>query len=149
MSQRDVTAKPGELKPGSGAAGHPDIRSNVDLAATLEAIPDLMFELDADGRHWDFRARRTERLVAPPENLPGHTVFEVMPIEAARAVMAALAEATSAGSSEGTQIQLPTPVGERWFEISVARKDTKASDGLRFYCAVPRHYRAQTGSGSG
>ncbi len=55
-----------------------------------------------------------------------------MPIAAARAVMGALAEATSAGSSEGTQIQLPTPSGERWFEISIARKDTKASEGLRF-----------------
>jgi PAS domain S-box-containing protein len=132
VTQRDVAAHTGALKPGPGEADQSNIGSNAHMAATLEAIPDLMFELDADGRHWDFRARRTERLVAPPENLLGHTVFEVMPIEAARAVMAALAEATSAGSSDETQIHLPTPMGERWFEISIARKDTQASEDLRF-----------------
>lgn len=36
--------------------------------------------------------------------------------------MDALAEAASCGTSQGTQIFLPTPTGDRWFEVSMARK---------------------------
>lgn len=102
------------------------------LASTLNAIPDLMFELDAEGRHWDFRALRPELLVAPPEALLGYTVSDVMPAEAAKAVMAALQETMRQGYSHGTHIHLPTPTGERWFEVSMARKEKVPGEEPRF-----------------
>ncbi len=102
------------------------------LSSTLNAMPDLMFELDADGRHYDFRALRTDLLVAPPENLLGRTVNEVMPAEAAEAVMLALRETHAKGYSNGTQIHLPTPLGERWFEVSMARKEQINGEEPRF-----------------
>jgi diguanylate cyclase (GGDEF)-like protein len=102
------------------------------LAATLEAIPDLLFEMDSDGRYWDFRARRRDLLVAPPEQLLGHTVHEVMPVQAAQIVMASLAEAAAQGSSHGAQICLPLPAGDSWFELSVARKKSLDAEGQRF-----------------
>ncbi len=102
------------------------------LAATLEAIPDLLFEMDTEGRYWDYRARRADLLVAPPEQLLGHTVHEVMPAQAAQMVMASLSEAAAQGTSHGAQICLPLPAGDSWFELSVARKNTLDGEGLRF-----------------
>ena len=47
---------------------------NNQLTATLEAIPDLLFELDLHGRYLDCRATRNDLLVAPPGKLLGNTV---------------------------------------------------------------------------
>ncbi|MBX9756573.1 MAG: EAL domain-containing protein [Pseudomonadaceae bacterium] len=107
-------------------------QSRDHLAATLEAIPDLMFELDADGRYWDYRARRTELLAAPPGQLLGHTVHEVMPAQSAQVVMDALAAAAEHGSSQGAQLCLSLKQGDCWFELSVARKNTNLLEGPRF-----------------
>lgn len=98
------------------------------LSSTLSAIPDLMFELDEYGTHWDARVLRPELLVAPTDQLLGHTVSEVMPKEAAHTVMQALDEAKRLGYSHGSHIHLPTPLGERWFEISIARKEPSHGD---------------------
>ncbi|MBY6194927.1 GGDEF domain-containing protein [Marinobacter hydrocarbonoclasticus] len=102
------------------------------LSSKLDAIPDLMFELDEDGRHWDYRVLRPELLVAPPEQLMGRTVSDVMPAEAALKVMSAVRTAGQQGFSSNTHILLPTPSGERWFEISMARKQPHAGEGKRF-----------------
>lgn len=115
--------------PTTDSRAHP---SYEQLSSTLDAIPDLMFELDQNGMHLDYRVLRPELLVAPPQQLLGHTVSEVMPTEAAEAVMNALAETQLRGYSQGTQILLPTPSGDRWFEISIARKDKSANGEMRF-----------------
>lgn len=102
------------------------------LSSTLNAIPDLMFELDADGRHFDFRALRPELLVAPPEQLLGYTVSEVMPAEAAERVMLGIKEASLNGYVNGIQILLPTALGELWFEVSMAKKQPSDGESERF-----------------
>lgn len=105
---------------------------NNQLTATLEAIPDLLFELDLHGRYLDCRATRNDLLVAPPGKLLGNTVFDVMPANAAGLVMATLREASEMGSSHGTLVRLAVPAGERWFELSVARKPTPTGQEQRF-----------------
>ena len=102
------------------------------LNATLEAIPDLLFEVDIEGRYLDYRAARTDLLVAPPEQLIGRTVRDVMPDEAADSVIAALREASTKGSSNGAQLRLSLPDGEHWFELSVSRKRSGTADSDRF-----------------
>lgn len=93
------------------------------LSSTLSAIPDLMFELDEEGRYWDVHVLRPELLVAPAEELIGRTAEEVLPPEAAKTAMQALDEANKKGYSHGKHIFLPTPAGERWFEVSISRKE--------------------------
>lgn len=93
-----------------------------DLSATLQAIPDLLFELDAQGRYIRIKASREELLAAPQEQLLGYSVHEVLPAAAARTIMDALAEAARTGADYGRVIELPLAVGPRWFELSVARK---------------------------
>lgn len=111
------------IKESEGASSTLPVEPSYDtLAATLSAIPDLMFELDEHGKHYDARVLRPELLVAPTTELLGKTVAEVMPKEAANTVMQALRDAKANGHAHGSHIHLPTPLGPRWFEISIARK---------------------------
>lgn len=92
------------------------------LKATLEAIPDLLFEIGLDGTYHNYHSSHPELLVAPAEVFIGKTVHEVLPPEAADVVMLALREAFENGSSFGRQIELTFPQGILWFELSIARK---------------------------
>ncbi|MGB7648891.1 MAG: EAL domain-containing protein [Pseudomonas fluorescens] len=96
--------------------------ANARHLATLEAIPDLMFEVDSEGRYLDFHSPRKDLLAAPPEQLVGRTITEVLPREAAAVCMSALQEANENGTSTGKQFQLPLAQGTHWFELSVSRK---------------------------
>jgi PAS domain S-box-containing protein len=101
-------------------------------AAVLNAIPDLLFELDIDGRYLDYRAPRADLLAAPPEDFIGKTVSEILPPDAAGICMAALRAALEHGSSSGEQFELALPQGSRWFELSVSRKAVVAGETPRF-----------------
>lgn len=103
-----------------------------ELSATLDALPDLLFELDLDGCFHDYRASRPELLAAPPEAFLGKTLHDVLPLEAADEVMSALREAHETGCSHGRQIELQVPQGKSWFELSVARKSVAAGAAPRF-----------------
>ena len=106
--------------------------SRDQLAATLAALPDLLFELDLEGRYLDYRAGNEALLAAPPEQLMGRTVAEVMPAETAGIVLEALQSANVAGSSHGAQICLDLPSGRHWFELSVAKKASPPGELPRF-----------------
>jgi len=102
------------------------------LQATLDMIPDLMFELGLDGRYYDYHSPRTDLLAAPAENLFGKTVPEILPANAAKICMSALHEAHENGVSTGKQFELSLPNGNFWFELSVAGKPVEAGEEPRF-----------------
>ena len=52
------------------------------LAATLEAIPDLLFEFDGAGQCLNIFSNRRNRSIAPREHLIGRTIADVLPAEA-------------------------------------------------------------------
>jgi diguanylate cyclase (GGDEF)-like protein/PAS domain S-box-containing protein len=95
--------------------------------AILAAIPDLMLELDEEGRYLNAWAQNPEELAHSKEHLIGRTVSEMLPADAAQQVMAALKEAEQFGQSHGQQIQLTTPNGELWFELSTSLEDGNVS----------------------
>ena len=88
--------------------------------AILAALPDIMFEMDEDGRYLQIWSRNPDELAQSKENLLGHTISEMLPADAAGQGMAALKEAAENGSSQGQKIQLTTPVGVQWFELSTS-----------------------------
>lgn len=102
------------------------------LEATVNAIPDLLFEMGLDGRYYSSHSPREELLDRPSDELVGLTVQEVMPPEAAQQVLQALRDANEKKWSTGVQICLPLERGARWFELSVARKATGAGEEPRF-----------------
>jgi diguanylate cyclase (GGDEF)-like protein len=103
-----------------------------DMAATLQAIPDLLFELDLQGRYLKVVTRNPEKLLASRGQLLGKTVSQVMPVKGAQTVLQSLARAHERGSDYGAEITLPLPEGERVFELSVARKPGADAQDPRF-----------------
>ena len=107
------------------AIEHPYIQlkaSQNKLQATLDALPDLLFEIDSDGTYLDYHSPNLELLVAPAGQLIGRTVQEMLPGKAADICMSALREADQQGYSRGKQIELDLPDGRHYFELSVSRK---------------------------
>ncbi len=107
-------------------------RSEISLQATLDAIPDLLFETDINGQYYFVHSPDQSLFAAPAEVLIGKTVNEVLPTDAAYVAMSAIREADDEGKSHGKQFELDLPQGKRWFELSVSKKPTLAGEGKRF-----------------
>ncbi|WP_415904297.1 EAL domain-containing protein [Neptuniibacter sp. QD48_55] len=97
--------------------------SRQKLEAIFAAIPDLLFEMDSQGRYYACHSAKKDELIVPESELIGKTVFDVMPFEAANTVVKALSVAEKEGLSRGYQIRLPLAQGEREFELSVSLKE--------------------------
>lgn len=72
---------------------------NAELTATLQAIPDLLFDMDIHGVYRGIWAQPPELLADQESRLLGRCVTEVLPAEAADGVMAAIREAAVKGSA--------------------------------------------------
>lgn len=94
---------------------------NKKLEATLDALPELLFEVDLDGRYWDAHCPDPGLLFRPVEELVGLRIPEILPAPAANTIMSAIAEAHENGLAGGRQYELPVPSGTRWFELTVSR----------------------------
>lgn len=102
------------------------------LKATLEAIPDLLFDVDLEGRYYAAHSPNLGLLAAPKEDLIGRNLRDVLPASAALVSMSALEQANESGFSHGKQFKLTVPDGDLWFELSVAKKITKYGEIPRF-----------------
>lgn len=112
------------------------LEARVELDATLQAIPNLMFELDRAGLYHRVHAPRPELLALPPEDLLGRNFHDVLPAEVATLIDDAMAEAASRGHSHGLRYRLDVPGGTRWFELSMAMKPHPTPDDLHFIALV-------------
>jgi diguanylate cyclase (GGDEF)-like protein/PAS domain S-box-containing protein len=90
------------------------------LRSTLDAIPDLVFEVDAQGQVLNYHAHSNDLLAAPPEVFMGKNFADVLPLAATEVCMRAIKEAASKGWSAGAVYALPLQQGETWFELSAA-----------------------------
>jgi diguanylate cyclase (GGDEF)-like protein/PAS domain S-box-containing protein len=108
------------------------LSTKIQLQATLDAIPDLLFEVGLDGRIYDYHSHRTDLLAAPPQAFLGKLFSEVLPPDVAETCVSAIGEASDKGWSIGRQYALSLPQGERWFELSVAPKQGTENQAKRF-----------------
>ncbi|WP_079436711.1 PAS domain S-box protein [Zoogloea sp. LCSB751] len=127
-----VTACVGSVAVYTGRGNQRLRRSQTQLAATLEAVPDLLFELDENGIYLDVRSRRDALLAAPKETLLGRCAFDLLPAAAAETLREALHKARQHGADYGRIIQLPLAGSDFWFELSVARKQAPSNEPCRF-----------------
>lgn len=105
---------------------------------TLSAMPDLMFELGLDGTYYDFHSPYTDLLAAPPNQLLGKKVHEVLPPMASNICLNALSEANDLGFSRGKIIEIPLPKGQTWFELSIAKKPKQPDDDQARFIVLSR-----------
>ncbi|HEX5336899.1 MAG TPA: PAS domain S-box protein [Gallionella sp.] len=98
----------------------------------INAIPDVLFEVDGNGRYLNVWTQRPELLAAQREMLLGKTVCEVLSLEGAGIAMDAIREAEENGASFGKVIRIDLPHGEAWFEHSVSRKQGGDSSDARY-----------------
>ncbi|MFX4088800.1 MASE3 domain-containing protein, partial [Sphingobium yanoikuyae] len=69
--------------------------------ATLNTLPDLLFEVDRKGVYLAVHANETSKLLTPLPQLLGKTLDEALPPAAAAQCFEALAEAERTGMSRG------------------------------------------------
>jgi PAS domain S-box-containing protein len=98
----------------------------------INAIPDMLFEMDRNGGFRNIWTRMPEMLAAHQKTLLGKTVNEVLAEESATTLMEALREAEEKELSFGRIIRLDLPQGARWFELSVSRKPGSPSSDATF-----------------
>lgn len=106
--------------------------SHDHLTAIIRAIPDLLFEVDLEGRYLDYSTSNMELLSMPADEYIGRKIADLLPATAAATVMAAIAEANEKGASYGAQIHIKVPTGELWYELSIARKQDHRADRPTF-----------------
>ena len=99
------------------------------LKATLNALPDLLFEVDKEGRIYDYHSSSSNLLYAPKEEFIGKTVKQVLPEESAEIIMDAICQASKTGKHAGATYSLELSTGKHLFELSISSKDLpNASD---------------------
>jgi len=106
------------------------------LQATLNALPDMLFELDGEGRHLAYHSLRTDLLPIASEMFMGKTVHDIHPPEIANLILDAIREAEAHGFSTIKEYALNFPRGEIWFALSVARKSN--ADKTSHYIVLVR-----------
>jgi PAS domain S-box-containing protein len=98
----------------------------------INAIPDMLFELDRDGRFHNVWTKLPGLLASHQKALLGNTANDVLAPESAATVMEALREAEEEELSFGKVIRINLPQGERWFELSVSWKPGSSSSDATF-----------------
>lgn len=91
------------------------------LRATLASMPELLLEIDDEGRCTDYHCAAPELLVAPPDSTIGRTLEDVLPAPIARLQRAAMAEAQRHGTAHVGPYALGHGADKRWFSLTVSK----------------------------
>jgi len=91
------------------------------LRAFINALPNLSFIYDDEGRYLEILTNETELLLAKAEELEGRLLKDVMPAEEAELMMGAIHSAIETGKTQIIEYKIPVLSGdERWFEGHIA-----------------------------
>lgn len=84
-------------------------QSEAHSRALLNAIPDLVFEIDEDGTFLNLQADPSELAFATPGQFIGRKLHEIFPPEHAEMALNAIRETLSTGQPHSYEYQLPIP----------------------------------------
>lgn len=107
---------------------------NKKMEAILDAIPDLLFEIDIEGRIYNYHSKQDDLLAMPAELFLGKKFSEVLPKDAVDVCLLAIQEASEKGFSNGHQYTLILPDGLHWFELSIAPMEESEDHDTHFIC---------------
>ena len=103
-------------------SGHHRAETGHRLEAILEALPDLLFEIDANGTYTGFAAGPQHLLLMQPSEFKGREIGSVMPPDVAVTVRRALREVLEHGQVNDLHFALDLPDGRHVFAANGARK---------------------------
>ncbi|MBN2824153.1 MAG: EAL domain-containing protein [Campylobacterales bacterium] len=89
----------------------------------MNAIPDLMFEVDREGTYLNVWAKSEELLAAQKEILLGNKISDILSEESTKVAMEAIEEADKNGLSFGKTLKIDLQDGAHWFELSSSKKE--------------------------
>lgn len=103
------------------------------LQATLAALPDLVLEVDCDGRFTGFNAGSALPPAFGNNNLVGRLVEDVLPASLARIAHEMMAEVRKTGSAMPRDYSLTLEDGEHWYSAFVGtRREPGNKSGFVF-----------------
>ena len=98
-------------------------RSEARTRAILDAIPDLMFRIGADGVYRGYKADDPSLLLLPPEEFMGRNIADVLPADVATQIMSCGRRALEGGKPEPIEYDMDLRGTRRFFEGRIARVD--------------------------
>jgi len=84
--------------------------------AILNAIPDKMFVMDKAGRVLDYSVNDTSELYANPERILNRNVRDLLPPDAAEAIVQTIEDTTNSMPPSSVEFSLPFADGTRFYE---------------------------------
>ena len=100
-------------------------QSESRMRALLEAIPDMIFEMDREGKILSFVPSPTIDPFLPPAEFLGRNISQIMPPEVADQTMFNIERTLESGMLQMFEYKLPTEKENRYFEASVIRNDVE------------------------
>lgn len=98
------------------------------LSATFAAIPDLVLEVDKDGRFCGVDGGSRTRPAFPPHSFLGRTIDESLPPELAAVAHEMIAEMESQGACKEREYSLRTGEEECWYSVSIGCRNVYADE---------------------
>jgi PAS domain S-box-containing protein len=124
-----------------GATGKPFSETNArydteQIARFLEAFPDAVFVMDADGRYLDYITGGDRSLLYDDiDELLGKRYHDILPSETADRFLETIQQALETGDQQQIEYQLDVKKGTRWFEARVGPLDTQTEPRTAFWIA--------------
>ena len=91
-------------------------RSENRLAAILNALPDLVFVVDDEGRYVEILTSREDLLYRAAEEMKGRRFHDILPAQVADAHLRLVQRTLETRTSQTLEYSLKVLAGERWFE---------------------------------
>jgi|SoiMethySBSTD1v2_1073268.scaffolds.fasta_scaffold00065_53 PAS domain S-box-containing protein len=91
-------------------------RSENRLAAILNALPDLVFVVNDEGRYVEILTSREDLLYRAAEEMRGRRFHDILPAAIADAHLRLVQQTLETGKSQTLEYSLRVLAGERWFE---------------------------------
>lgn len=118
--------------------------SSAELTATLNAVPDLLFDVDLNGRFYQAHTGQNQQLLFQPEHFLGKTMAEVLPESAASAGQQAIREAwNNKGLSSPKQYTLDLNGEIQWFQVIASLKPASRDSVLPRFVLAARNITEQ------
>jgi len=100
-----------------------ELKKSIEFSqGIIHAIPDLLFEIDENGKYLNFWSNDDKLVLGYKENLLGKRIVDVLSTQASKVAYLAIEEAKEKGSSFGKVYSIEHLGEQRWFELSVSFK---------------------------